>query len=258
MVSGDMMQIRVIVNGAYGKMGSLACDTIKNHPDFQLVAGLGRDDNLQDAIADTSAQIVIELTRADCVYENSLTIINSGVHPVIGASGLLDKQIQTLNDMCAEKKLGGIIVPNFSIGAVLMMQFAAIAARFLPEVEIIEAHHQQKLDAPSGTAIKTAEMIAAARRGSKNQLALKELIPGARGASLHDVNIHSLRLPGVLARQQVLFGSQGETLSITHDSIDRASFMPGVILACQGVLKINTLYYGLEHLLEDSVSLKHP
>ena len=243
------MTSRVIVNGAQGKMGSLACQTINNHPAFQLVAGLSHGDDLQRAIIDTKAQIVIELTRADCVYENSLTIIKNNAHPVIGASGLLPEQIQTLQQLCAQQKLGGIIVPNFSIAAVLMMQFAAAAAYFLPEVEIIETHHQQKLDAPSGTAMKTAEMIAEARRSVKNQLPLKELVPGARGATYHDVSIHSLRLPGVLARQNVIFGNTGETLTITHDSIDRSSFMPGVILACEHVQHLETLYYGLEHLL---------
>ena len=130
-----------------------------------------------------------------------------------------------------------------------MMIFAAKAAEYLSEVEIIESHHQQKLDAPSGTALKTAEMIAAARKNPKNKLALKELIPGARGGLHHDINIHSLRLPGVLARQEVLFGNLGETLSITHDSIDRRCFMPGIVLACQKVMSLNTLVYGLEHLL---------
>ncbi|ETO94400.1 4-hydroxy-tetrahydrodipicolinate reductase [Legionella oakridgensis] len=245
------MQTRVIVNGAHGKMGTLACETITKHPDFQLVAGLTREDDLQSVIMETNAQIVIDLTRADCVYQNCLTIINSKVHPVIGTSGLLDEQIKTLRTLCEEKKLGGMIAPNFSIGAVLMMRFAAMAARYLPEAEIIEVHHQQKLDAPSGTAMKTAELIAAARRYEKNQLPLKELVSGARGASYHEVNIHSLRLPGVLAQQQVLFGNQGETLSIHHNSIDRNSFMPGIILACQRVQTINSLYYGLEHLLDD-------
>ena len=244
------MQSRVIVNGARGKMGSLACETIHNHPAFQLVAGLNRGDDLQRAIIDTHAEIVIELTRADCVYENSVTIIKNNAHPVIGASGLLSEQIETLQGMCATKKLGGIIVPNFSVGAVLMMRFAATAALILPEVEIIEAHHPQKLDAPSGTAMKTAEMIDAARRNQKKQLPLKELLHGARGATHHNVNIHSLRLPGILARQQVIFGNNGETLTITHESIDRSSFMPGVILACERVKQLNTLLYGLEHLLD--------
>ncbi len=244
------MNSRVIVNGARGKMGRLACETINEHPSFELVASLGREDDLQHAIITTKADIVIELTRADCVYDNSLTIIKNNTHPIIGASGLFPQQIKTLQQMCQEQKLGGIIVPNFSIAAVLMMRFAATAAHFLPEVEIIETHHQQKLDAPSGTAMKTAEMIDAARRNKKNQLQLKELVPGARGGTYHDVNIHSLRLPGVLARQEVVFGNTGETLSITHDSIDRSSFMPGVILACERVQLLNTLYYGLEHLLD--------
>lgn len=243
------MTIRVIVNGAQGKMGSLACDTFKNHDDFDLVASLSKHDNLAQAINDTKAQIVVELTRADCVYENSLTIIKHGAHPVIGASGLVVAQIKELSRLCEEQKLGGIIVPNFSIGAVLMMMFAAKAAEYMPEVEIIEAHHQQKLDAPSGTALKTAEMIHQARKQVKNQLDLKELVPGARGATYQEVSIHSLRLPGILAQQQVLFGNTGETLSITHNSIDRACFMPGIVLACRSVLNLKTMIYGLEQVL---------
>jgi 4-hydroxy-tetrahydrodipicolinate reductase len=243
------MLIRVIVNGSSGKMGSLACDTIKNHSEFELVAQLTKQDNLAQAIKETGAQIVIDLTRADCVYENSLTIIKHGARPIIGTSGLVSTQIKELTALCESNKLGGIIVPNFSIGAVLMMNFAAKAAEYLSEVEIIETHHQQKLDAPSGTALKTAEMIAAARKNPKNKLELKELIPGARGGSHNEINIHSLRLPGVLARQEVIFGNLGETLSITHDSIDRRCFMPGVVLACQKVMSLNTLVYGLEHLL---------
>ncbi|KTD52908.1 4-hydroxy-tetrahydrodipicolinate reductase [Legionella quateirensis] len=243
------MLTRVIVNGANGKMGSLACETLANHNDFELVAQLTKQDNLGQAITSTNAQIVVDLTRADCVYDNALTIIQHGACPVIGTSGLLANQIKELAAECESRHLGGIIVPNFSIGAVLMMTFAAKASEYLSEVEIIETHHQQKLDAPSGTALKTAELIAAARKNKKNTLELKELIPGARGGSHHDINIHSLRLPGVLARQEVIFGNLGETLSITHDSIDRRCFMPGVLLACQKVMGLNTLIYGLEHLL---------
>jgi 4-hydroxy-tetrahydrodipicolinate reductase len=243
------MLTRVIVNGANGKMGSLACDTLNNHPEFELVARLSKQEDLAQAINDTKAQIVVDLTRADCVFENSLTIIHQGAHPIIGTTGLIPGQIKELTELCETKRLGGIIAPNFSISAVLMMIFAAKAAEYLSEVEIIETHHQQKLDSPSGTALKTAEMIAAARKNPKNKLALKELIPGARGGSHQDINIHSLRLPGVIARQEVIFGSLGETLSITHDSIDRNCFMPGVILACQKVIGLKTLIYGLEHLL---------
>ncbi|WED42715.1 4-hydroxy-tetrahydrodipicolinate reductase [Legionella cardiaca] len=243
------MAIRVIVNGARGKMGILACETIRKNPDFELVGELTHHDNLRQAIAERDAAIVIDLTRADCVYENSLTIIESGAHPVIGTSGLIAEQIQTLKNHCDKKRLGGIIVPNFSISAVLMMRFAAEAARLLPHVEIVETHHQQKFDAPSGTAMKTAEMIAAARLNDSPAAKGHELIEGARGGSHYGINIHSLRLPGVVARQDVIFGSSGETLTITHNSIDRVSFMPGVVLACQKVQQLDSLYYGLEHLL---------
>ncbi|MBA2650815.1 MAG: 4-hydroxy-tetrahydrodipicolinate reductase [Tatlockia sp.] len=241
--------IRVIVNGAQGKMGKLACETIDNHSDFLLVGALTRQDDLSQAIGSSKANIVIDLTRADCVYENSLIIIENGAHPIIGTSGLIDEQIEKLKKQCEAKKLGGIIVANFSIAAVLMMRFAAEAARYFTEVEIIETHHQQKLDAPSGTALKTAEMIAKAKHAKQNELALRELVPGARGGSHHGVPIHSLRLPGFLANQKIIFGSPGETLTITHNSIDRASFMPGLILACQRVQTLDRLYYGLESLL---------
>lgn len=243
------MVTRVIVNGALGKMGSLACETLKNHHDFEVVGQLTRHDNLAKAIEETQAQIVIELTRADCVFENSLIIVNQGAKPVIGASGLTDTQIKELIARCQTKKIGGIIAPNFSIGAILMMNFAAQAAKYLTEVEIIETHHQQKLDSPSGTALKTAEMIAASRTRPKHSLSLKELVPGARGCTYHDINIHSLRLPGFLASQQVIFGNKGESLTISHNSIDRSCFMPGIVLACQKVIHLDQLIYGLEHLL---------
>lgn len=243
------MQKRVIVNGARGKMGGLAVDTLSSHPAFDVVAMLGREDDLQQAIIATKADIVVDLTRADCVYANAHCIIEAGARPVIGTSGLLEDQVHSLTNLCEVKKLGGIIVPNFSIGAVLMMHFAAIAAKWFSEVEIVESHHQQKLDAPSGSAMKTAEMIAAARKKQKNVLALKELVGGARGAVYQDINIHSLRLPGVLARQEVIFGNTGETLSILHNSIDRVAYMPGLIIACEYVQTIDFLCYGLEKAL---------
>lgn len=240
--------MRVIINGANGKMGIAACETMGNHPEFELVARLSRGDDLKAAILQTRAQIVIDLTRADCVYQNSLTIIENGAHPVIGTSGLSETQIQTLTEISANRLLGGIIVPNFSISAVLMMRFAAEAALYLPEVEIIEMHHQQKFDAPSGTAIKTAEMIAANRKPT-TEGKTQESIAGVRGGRHHGIAIHSLRLPGVLARQQIIFGNSGETLSLIHDSIDRASFMPGLLLCCKKVAQLQTLCYGLESIL---------
>ncbi len=244
------MLTRVLINGAHGKMGTLACEIIRSHPDFELVGTLTRQDNLREKLSQTSAQIAIDLTCADSVYENTLIIVECGVHPVIGTSGLLEDQIKTLKQKCETLKLGGIIVPNFSLSAVLMMRFATEAARNLSEIEIIEAHHQNKLDSPSGTAIKTAELIANAKSKPNKDLPLREIISGARGGKHQGIPIHSLRLPGILAYQQVIFGNEGETLTITHNTIDRTCFKPGIILACQGVQKLDSLYYGLEHLID--------
>lgn len=243
------MNQTVMVTGAYGKMGKMACATIEKHPDFTLLKKLGREDCLEKALMTLNPQIVIDLTTADSVYANSLTIIKHNACPVIGTSGLLDTQIASLQELAAAKHLGGIIVPNFSIGAVLMMQFAKLAARFMSEVEIIEAHHPQKLDAPSGTAIKTAEMISSSRKEAPSQITTREIIKNARGAEYKNINIHSIRLPGYLASQQVIFGNSGETLSINHNSIDRSCFMPGLIMACQAVTKLDNLVYGLESLI---------
>lgn len=244
------MPVRIIVNGALGKMGKLACVAIGETPGFELVAQLSRNDDLRHAISVKKADIVVDLTRADSVYANTLNIIESGAHPVIGTSGLSDNQIDDLRRLCESKQLGGIIAPNFSISAVLMMRFSALAARYLGEVEIIEAHHPQKYDAPSGTAIKTAEMIASARLQAPPESMCNESLPGVRGGLHQGVPIHSLRLSGVIAKQQVIYGSVGETLTISHESIDRVSFMPGIILCCKKVQALNTLYYGLEALLE--------
>ena len=239
------MKIKIIVNGAFGKMGALACTHIQAHPEFEFVASLGRNDNLAQAIKHTKAQIVVELTRADCVYANSLTIVHNNVHPIIGASGLTDQQIQELTLLCQAQQLGGMVIPNFSIGAALMNKCAQLIAKKLNNVEIIETHHPQKIDAPSSTSIKTAKLIAESRQGHN----INTSINAARGAVYYDIPIHSLRLPGTIANQQVIFGSVGETLTIAHDTLDRQAFMPGLIIACQQVQKIKTLEYGLENFL---------
>jgi 4-hydroxy-tetrahydrodipicolinate reductase len=242
--------IGVIVNGAQGKMGQLACETLQKHPEFELLAGLGRSDDLAEAIRDLNATIVVDLTRADSAYQNTRTIIQQGAHPVIGTSGLLDAEIEELRALCAVAKLGGLIVPNFSIAAVLMMQFSAKAAHYLPDVEIVEAHHPAKAEAPSGTALKTADVIAKARTRASHVPRCQEIVPGALGALHQDVRIHSLRLPGTLAQQDVIFGQLGETLTLRHQTMDRLSFMPGVVLACQKVLALDKLVYGLDQLLD--------
>ena len=245
-----MSNINVIVNGAQGKMGQLACTMLREAPEFGLVAELGRSDDLAQAIIDNNAHVVVDLTRADAAYKNTLTIIEQGACPVIGTSGLLDLEIQELTRQCELQKLGGLIVPNFSIAAILMMRFAADAAHYLPDVEIIEAHHPQKAEAPSGTAIKTADLIARARQTTPSPRACQEIVPGALGASHHDVPIHSLRLSGTLAEQVVMFGQTGETLTLTHRTIDRISFMPGLRLACLQVQALDGLVYGLDKLLD--------
>lgn len=243
------MKTPVLVNGAKGKMGQIACTTIRESSEFELVGELGRQDDLASSIQKTKAEIVVDLTTAEAAYPNTLTIIEQGAHPVIGTSGLLPDEIESLTKLSEQKSLGGLIIPNFSVAAVLMMQFAKEAARYLPDVEIIEAHHPGKAEAPSGTAIKTAHLIATSRTQKPRELVCKELLPGALGAKQDDVPIHAIRLAGTLAEQSVIFGQTGETLTIKHQTIDRISFMPGLMLALERVSSLNTLVYGLEKIL---------
>ncbi|MBL4647420.1 MAG: 4-hydroxy-tetrahydrodipicolinate reductase [Gammaproteobacteria bacterium] len=242
--------INVLINGAAGRMGQEAVNAVTADSRFALVAKTGRQDDLYTAIRQSQAHVVVDLTVASAAYQNTLTIIKSGAHPVIGTSGFIAGQIATLQTLCAEKKLGGIIVPNFSLGAVLMMKFAQQAAKYLPAVEIIERHHPAKQDAPSGTAIKTAQMIAAVRENTQLATPRKELLSGVRGGVCETIPIHSLRLSGSIAHQEVIFGGHQETLTIKHDSLHRACFMPGLLLACASVMQLNELIYGLDNVLD--------
>lgn len=243
------MTVRILINGAHGKMGQESVKAVDRDPVLQLVAQTGRNDDLSKIIQASQAQVVIDFTTPDAGYENALTIINANAHPVIGTTGLKPDQITDLEKRCAQKKLGGIIAPNFSIGAVLMMRFAEQAAKYFANAEVIELHHPGKLDSPSGTAIKTAEMISKARINNEASPLTRETIPGARGALHQNVPIHSIRLPGLVANQEVLFGGLGETLRICHTTIHREAFMPGVLLACKKVSQLDHLVYGLESLL---------
>jgi len=245
------MSISVIVNGANGKMGQITSQAIDQDENFVLAAGLGRNDNLIEAIKSHKANIVIDFTDAASVYDNTLSIIESGAHPVIGTSGLKAEQVKSLQEKAKEKKLGGIIAPNFSIGAVLMMKYAEDAAKYFNHVEIIEHHHNNKKDSPSGTAVKTAEMISKHVKPKKDGKDTIEVIPGARGANYKDIPIHSVRIPGVVAHQAVIYGGHEETLQIQHNSISRESFIPGIIMACKSVVNLESLIYGLENLLEE-------
>lgn len=244
------MPIPVLINGSEGKMGKEIVKSFLHDTEFEVVGTIDKKDNLAETIAKTQAKIVIDFTSASVGFQNASIIINAGAHPVIGTTGFLPDQIEELQKRCARKKLGGIIAPNFSIGALLLMQFAQQAVHYFPAVEIIEMHHQTKEETPSGTAVRTAELIHQARKSEASPLKkYKEIIPHARGANHHDIAIHSVRLPGLVAHETILFGGRGETLTLRHDSTNRESFMPGIKLACKKVLELQELIFGLEKLL---------
>lgn len=244
------MTITVLINGAFGRMGQTTAKAITNHPRLELVGQTGREYDLKKAITDSNAQVVIDLTHPQAVFDNACTIISAGAHPVIGTSGLTIEQISDLQARCAEKKLGGIIAPNFSLGAVLMMKYAREIAKYMLNVEIIEMHHENKADSPSGTALRTAQMLSEVMpEVNPNRQPSRETIPGARGASYNGIPIHAVRLPGILAHEQIIFGESGETLTLRHDSIDRECFMPGICLACEKVMGLDHMVYGLEEIL---------
>lgn len=243
------MLTRILVNGARGKMGQEVVKMVQSQQDFELVDSADKEDDLAKKIQQFKPQIVIDFTHPTVGFQNTKIIIDSNVRPVIGTTGFNTQQIEELKKMCAMKKLGGIIAPNFSIGAVLMMKYAQDAAKYFPQVEIIELHHDKKVDFPSGTAIKTAEMMAAVKQKVSSKIDEKATLAGARGAVHDDIHIHSVRLPGMVADQQVIFGGIGETLTISHHTIHREAFMPGVAFACRKVMALQELVYGLEQVL---------
>ena len=259
------MTIRVAVCGALGKMGQEVVKTVLADPELTLVgladSHAGKDDqnksiqpihaDIKTMLAETKPEVCVDFTHPDCVLKNTLAIIAADCRPVIGTTGLAEADLQEIAAALTKQNIGGIVAPNFAIGAVLLMKFAQEASKYLDHAEIIEFHHNQKADAPSGTAIKTAELMAKSQTkfGNTNS-AEKETYKGARGATgPADVHIHSVRLPGLVAHQEVIFGAQGQMLTIRHDSIDRSSFMPGVAMACKKVMELHGLTYGLEHLL---------
>ncbi|MDX1902513.1 MAG: 4-hydroxy-tetrahydrodipicolinate reductase, partial [Thermonemataceae bacterium] len=245
-----MTAIRVLVNGAAGRMGQTTVKAITNDPDLILIGQTGSTDNLAAAIKENQAQVVVDFTNAEVAAENTQVIIDAGAHPVIGTSGLLPEQIKHFQEQCKKLKLGGIIAPNFSLGAVLMMKHAQEIVKYFPHVEIIEMHHDKKVDSPSGTAMRTAEMLLEANPDvNQSSFSQKEMVPGARGANYQHIPIHAVRLPGFIAHQQIIFGDIGETLTLRHDSTDRQCFMPGVALACEKVVQLEHLVYGLEKIL---------
>jgi len=245
--------MKVAVLGAKGRMGTEAVTAISDAKDLQLVAQLDLGDSL-DQLVTSGAQVVVDFTHPDAVMKNLEFAITNGINVVVGTTGFDDAKLAKLKTLlAANPKVGALIAPNFALGAVLMMQFSQVAAKYFESVEIIELHHANKVDAPSGTAIRTAQMITDVRK-QKSKAAMpdatKDGLAGARGATVGDVPIHSVRSHGYVAHQEVIFGDPGETLSIRHDSINRAGFMPGVLLGVREVVKHPGLTVGLEKFME--------
>ena len=262
--------INILVNGAAGRMGQAVVAAVLDDPDLNLVAavdvrtgvdvgelvgknvcGVIIEDDLESAIMTHQPQVMVDFTRPDVVMENISIALNAKVSPVVGTTGITPDYVEKIRALTQVNNTPAFIAPNFAIGAVLMMLMAQRAAKYMPDVEIIELHHDNKLDAPSGTALHTAQMIAEVRAEHKQGHPDEtEKFPGARGAEFEGMHIHSVRLPGFVAHQEVILGGLGQTLSIRHDSLSRESFMPGVILACKKVLGLNGLTVGLDKLLD--------
>ncbi|MBU0581056.1 MAG: 4-hydroxy-tetrahydrodipicolinate reductase [Candidatus Margulisbacteria bacterium] len=244
------MAINVLVNGAKGKMGKEAVAAISADPELKLVDQTDLGDDLSARIKSSKAQVVVDFTHPSVAIKNAETILDAGASPVIGTTGIKLEDIKKLQKKAKDKKLGGLIAPNFGIGAVLMMKYAADAAKYLPNVEIVEYHHDNKADAPSGTAIKTAEQILEANLNIQGpNKKSKEELRGALGAEMGNIRLHAVRLPGFVASQEVILGGVGQTLKIRHDTINRESFMPGVVMACKKVVGLKEMVYGLEKIL---------
>ncbi len=243
-----MKKIKVLVSGACGKMGKEVIKAISQEENLELVGAvdlscIGQNigtlchlpkvnlpiqEDLASTIKASKAEVVVDFTHPDCVMKNIKNILNNKVHAVIGTTGISEGDLNEIRKLCTKNVVNCIVAPNFAIGAILMMKFAKEAYRYMPKAEIIELHHDQKKDAPSGTAIKTAQLMVGDRK---------------------KIPIHSVRLPGLVAHQEVIFGGVGQTLTIRHDTINRESFMPGVVLAVRKVKNIKGLIYGLENLL---------
>jgi 4-hydroxy-tetrahydrodipicolinate reductase len=252
--------IRVGVFGAGGRMGSTVCDAVASATDMELVAvvdpyheGETRH-GLQiagaaDAIAAAGADVSVDFTVIDAARENLRWCATHGVHAVVGTSGFTDAEVMTFAELFADVDANAVIAPNFALGAVLMIRFAELAAPFFDSAEIIELHHENKIDAPSGTAMHTAQRMAAASKEWLDDPTTKIVADGARGGVVEGIPIHAVRLRGLVAHQEVVLGTTGQTLSIRHDTIDRSSFMPGVLLAIRNVADTPGLTVGLDQLL---------
>jgi 4-hydroxy-tetrahydrodipicolinate reductase len=246
-------EIRVGVLGAQGKVGSEVCRAVEAADDTRLVASIDADDELDDLVAG-GAEVVVDFTHPDVVMDNLQFCIDHDIHAVVGTTGFDDDRLETLRRwLTGAPDVGVLVAPNFSIGAILMMRFAATAAPFYESAEVVELHHPDKADAPSGTARRTAQLIAAARREAGSAPvpdATSSSLDGARGADVDGIRVHGLRIRGLVAHQEVVLGGLGETLTIRHDSLDRASFTPGVLTAVRAIGSHPGLTVGLEEFLD--------
>ncbi|GAA0481160.1 4-hydroxy-tetrahydrodipicolinate reductase [Streptomyces stramineus] len=248
-----MSKLRVAVIGAQGRIGSEAVRAVEAADDMELVAALGRGDSLE-TLTEKGVQVAVELTHPDSVMENLQFCVTHGIHGVVGTTGWTEDRLARLNSwLDASPRTGVLIAPNFSIGAVLTMVFAQQAARYFESAEVVELHHRGKADAPSGTATRTAQLIAAAREEAglpRQEDPTTHGLAGARGADVDGVPVHAVRLRGLLAHQEVLFGDTGETLTIRHDSLHHSCFMPGILLGARRVVDTPGLTFGLENFLD--------
>lgn len=263
-------RIKVAVAGAAGKMGLevIRALSLQDGMDFVGAVDPNREGedignilagaplhvscvaSIRDLTGEMRPDVLVDFTTPSVVKSNTLTALEMGIRPVIGTTGMTTNDLQELDDLARAKGLGVLVAPNFAVGAILLMKFAQQASRYFEHAEIIELHHNQKADAPSGTAIKTAELMLAERdRFGLGNAPETEKLEGARGADLEGIHIHSVRLPGLVAHQEVIFGGLGQTLTLRHDSLSRESFMPGVMLAIRKVFEFEGLVYGLEHVL---------
>lgn len=265
--------IKVVVSGAAGKMGREIMHAVWKAEDADLVGavdpfaegidvgtlleigeiGIPVRSGLKGALDDLKPDVLVDFTTPESVYKNICTALERNVRPVVGTTGMSPSQLEDIREMASSRNIGCIIAPNFAIGAILMMKFATEACKYFPHVEIIEQHHDKKIDAPSGTAIKTAELINQCRgRFRQGQAVEIEKLVGVRGGKFGDgIRIHSVRLPGMVAHQEVIFGGLGQILTLRHDSISRESFVPGVLLAVRKVVELKDMVYGLENLIFD-------
>ncbi len=265
-----MNKIKVAVSGAAGKMGRNVVSAIAGCEDLQLtgavdLAEIGADagklagleplgvtvtGSLQELLQRGETEVLVDFTTPMSIMKNIETSLSLQVTPVVGTTGISESDLAQIEKWVDRYGTGAIVVPNFALGAVLMMKLAQICARFFPQVEIIELHHNGKIDAPSGTAIKTARLITAARREHCSPASSLEKIPGARGGDFEGIHIHSVRLPGLVAHQEIIFGGEGQILTIKHESLNRRSFLPGILQAIRKAPAVKQLVYGMENLLD--------